>query len=55
LVIETDVTQLIEVRGADLGGIARDLGDVIQHGAIRFGQFCLPIIPPQRGGQLLVQ
>ena len=54
-VVETDLTQPIQVISRHFPGMTGQLGGIIEHGSILVGQIRLRVIPPQRGGQPLVE
>jgi hypothetical protein len=54
-VVETDPAQAVEVFRGHLPGVPRELGGVVEHGPVGLVQRRLRVVPPQRGGEFLLQ
>jgi hypothetical protein len=54
-VIETDGSEACEILRSEFVGSRGQAHGEIEHGAILLGQFGLSIVPPQRGGEFVVE
>jgi hypothetical protein len=54
-IVKTHPAQSFDILRRYFPGVPRQLRGVIEHGPIGVVEFCLGMVPPQRGGEFLVQ